>query len=356
MTDSREARRRPWRFAAAVGLGLACSTAPSLRPQVERAFAKAPLYAGKQIELAIASGPGGGYDVYARVLATHLADHIPGRPAIVPENMPGAAGLLAMNWAANVAPRDGTAMVATFNAALAGPLFGQAGAKFDPRKLVSIGSIGTLQNICATWHTSRIKTIADAKTHSVSVAAEGANSNSATLPAILNHMLGTKFHVIMGYSTGDMRLALERGEVEGICGLGWSTLQASDPEWIADHRLNILLQTGEKGQPGLEAAPLLVDLAPTEQDKEILRALEFPEGLGRPYFMPPGTPPGMVDVMRAAFDATMKDPAFLADAKRAKLDVDPVSGADMARIIARAYATPPALIKAAAPFSGVTTQ
>ena len=323
----------------------------------ESAFAQSggALYAGKQIRMVIASGAGGGYDIYARVMANRLSAHIPGHPTIVPENMPGAAGLTAMNWAAASAPRDGSVIVSSFNAVLASPLFGQTAAKFDPRKFGSIGSIGTLQNICATWYSSPIKTIDEAKTHEISVSAEGAESNSATLPAILNHMLGTKFKTILGYSTKGMRLALERGEVEGICGLGYSTLSASDPEWIKDHRLNILLQTGEKPQPGLENVPVLINLVKSEEDKQILRALEFPEEIGRPFLMPPGSPKPMLDVLRKAFDETMKDPAFLADAKRAKLMVDPLSGPDMERILDKAYATPPALVKQAAPFSGINT-
>jgi tripartite-type tricarboxylate transporter receptor subunit TctC len=322
-------------------------------PLASRGDAQPAAYAGKQIRFVIASGPGGGYDIYGRILAAHLGDHIPGKPSLVVENMPGAAGLVAMNWGANAAPRDGSVLIMTFNASLAAPLFGQPAAHFDPRRFESIGSIGTLQNVCATWHTSPVKTLEGAKNRVISVSAEGADSNSATLPALLNHMLGTRFKVIMGYSVKGMRLAVERGEVEGICGLGWSTLKASDPEWIADHRLNVLVQTGEAPQPGLDNVPVLINLVPTENDRQILRALEFPEDLGRPVLMPPGSPKPLADAMRAAFMATMKDPAFLADATRAKLEVDPVAGGQMKALLDKAYATPPDLIKQAAPFSGV---
>ncbi len=160
-----------------------------------------PVYAGKQIRMVIASGAGGGYDIYARVLTAHMADHIPGHPIFVNENMLGAGGMVGLNWAYNAAPKDGSVILASFNVTLATALFGDKQAKFDPRKMASIGSIGKQQNICATWFTSPIKTLDQAKQQEVTVSAEGANSNSATLPLILNTMLGTKFKVITGYTT-----------------------------------------------------------------------------------------------------------------------------------------------------------
>jgi tripartite-type tricarboxylate transporter receptor subunit TctC len=344
--------RQIWRRA---GAGAAALGALAAWTANVRAASDA-VYPARQIRMVIASGPGGGYDIYTRLLAVHLGDHLPGHPAIISENMPGAAGLVAMNWGANSAPRDGSVLIAPFNVALAEPLFGEKSAKFDPRQFGSVGSVGTLQNICATWHTSPVTTIEQAKTRQISVAAEGAESNTATVPAILNLMLGTRFHPILGYGTKEMRLALEKGEAEGICGLGWSTLKASDPEWVENHRLNILVQTGEQKQPGLENVPLLIDLVSDPRNKQILRALEFPEAIGRPFMMPPGTPKALVEAMQRAFDATMKDPKFQADATRAKLDIEPVSGVEMAKMIANAYATPADLIAQAAPFSGVATK
>ena len=342
-------RRRNLSAPAASGLiASACAAAVAFTP----AFAQsgAP-YAGKQIRLVIASGAGGGYDVYARVMASHLVDHIPGHPAIVPENMPGAAGLNAINWTQQVAPRDGSVILSSYNAVLKGPLFHEKAAKFDPRQLEAIGSIGTLYNICVTWGASPIKTLDQAKTQPVTVAAESALSNSAAIPNVLNHMLGTKFKIIQGYETKGMRLAVERGEAQATC-LGYSTLLASDPQWFAGHEVNVLVQTSDNPQPGLENVPTLPSLV-NDKDRRILQALSFPETVGRPLFMPPGTPKADVDVIRKAFDETMKDPAFLADAKRAKLIVDPLSGQQMEDIIEKAYATPPDLLEEAAPFSGV---
>ena len=313
----------------------------------------APLYAGKQIRMVIASGAGGGYDVYARVLAAHMADHIPGHPNIVPENMPGAGGMVAINWAYNAAPKDGSVILSSFNVILEAALFGDKQAKFDPSNFATIGSIGKQQNICATWYTSPIKSIDQAKEKELVTPAEGVNSNSATLPLILNSMLGTKFKVITGYSTSGLRLALERGEADALCGLSWTTLKASNPDWYTNHRLNVLVQTGEKAQADLPDVPVLINLVSNPEDKQILRLLEFPGELGRPFLMPPGTPDNMVAVIRKAFEETMKDPAFLADGEKSLLDVDPVFGEEMHKIIADAYATSPALVQKAAPFSGI---
>ena len=329
-----------------------CLIAASLNVRETSAQMKAPPYAGKQIRLVVGSGAGGGVDVYARTLAVHLSDHILGHPAIVVENMPGAIGRVAMNWAYNSAPRDGTAILSSSNVALAAPLFGDPGAKYDPRKLVSIGSISSQQSICATWGASSVKTIDEAKQKTVVVAADAPGSQSATLPMVLNAMLGTKFKVVTGYATSDVGMALERGEAEGVCGLSWSTLKASHPQWIADRRLNVLAQTGSTASPDLPDAPVLLDLTSNPEDQQILRVLEFPGQLGRPFLMPPGTPNNLVEIVRSAFDATMKDPSFLADAKKARLDVDPIAGKAMAEIIASAYATPPDLLTKAAPFSG----
>src|SRR5262249_19147069 len=288
--------------------------------------AQAPVYAGKQIRMVVASGAGGGYDTYARFLARHMSKYIPGNPAIINQNMPGAAGMTATNWAYTVAPRDGTIILATYNALMAEPLYGNPAARFDPLKLESVGSISKQQNICATAHTSPTKTIEHAKTREVTVAATGATGNSATLPKILNTVLGTKFKVVIGYSTTESRLAVERGEADGVCGLSWSTLKASNPDWVVHNRINVLIQTGAKPRAALATVPLLIDRVANPEDKRAIELISFPEEIGRPFVMPPGTPKEIVFVLRRAFDATMKDPGFLAESEKALLEVDPVTG------------------------------
>jgi tripartite-type tricarboxylate transporter receptor subunit TctC len=311
-----------------------------------------PLYSGKQVRMVIANGAGGAYDIYARILATHLSRHVPGNPAIIDQNMPIAGGMAATNWTYAEAPKDGSVILATFDSLLAEPLYGNPAARYDPRKFEYIGSISKQQNICATWHSNPVKTIAQAEMQQVVVTATGSSSDSAILPRVLNAVLGTKFKVVLGYSTSDSRLAVERGEADGVCGLSWSTLKASSPEWIQKRLLNVLLQTGTTPQPDLPDVPLLVDLVSSPDDKKAIELLSFQQEMGRPFLMPPGTPKDMVMVMRRAFDATMEDPAFLADARQAFLEVDPMTGETMERIVKDAYAMPKALMQRAVEMHG----
>jgi tripartite-type tricarboxylate transporter receptor subunit TctC len=309
-------------------------------------------YEDKQIHMVIASGAGGGYDAYARILALHLSRHIPGNPGIIDQNMPSAAGMQATNWAYAVAPKDGTVILATYNSLLAEPLYRNPAARYDPLRFETVGSISRQQNICATWHTSPVKTLAQAKTREVIVTATGTASDSAIMPKILNAVLGTRFKTVMGYSTTEQRLAVERGEADGVCGLSWSTLKAANPDWIRGDRINVLIQTGKKPHVDLPQVPVLIDLVASPQDKQVIELLSFPQELGRPFLMPPGTPKDMVTIVRRAFDATLKDPLFLADADKALLEVDPVSGETMEQALQDAYATPKALIQKAAELIG----
>jgi len=307
----------------------------------------AETYPHKQIRMIIPAGAGGGYDSYARILAKHFEKFVPGHPVFVNQNMPGASGMVGTNWTASVAPKDGSVIAITYNTLLLEPLFGNSAAKYDPRELEWVGSMGKQQQTCATWHTSPIKTIDQAREREVVVAATGATGNSALMPKQLNTLLGAKFKVVSGYSTSESRLAVERGEVEGICGLSLSTLKASSPEWIQNKRINILIQTGAEPQEGLGHVPLLSSLVKDVNDRQALAVLAFPEETGRPFFMPPGTPKPLVHVMRRAFDATLKDAAFLVDAEKARLELDPVPGAQVEAMIRQVYAMPAPLIRRA---------
>jgi tripartite-type tricarboxylate transporter receptor subunit TctC len=336
------------RIALFVAVGMVACVADAATAQ-----SIAPVYAGKQIRMVIASGVGGGYDVYARFLARHLPRHIPGNPAIVSQNMPAASGLAATNWAYSAAaPRDGTVIVATYNALLDDPLYGSPVARFDPLRFEAVGSIAKQQTVCATWHTSKVKTIDQARRQEVTVSATGASGDRATMPRILNALLGTKFKVIGGYGTTESMLAVERGEVEGMCGVSWSTLKVSNPDWVQNNRLTVMIQAGARPQAGLPNVPLVVDQVSSAEDRRLIALLFFPQEMGRPFIMPPDTPKEMVNTIRRAFDATMKDPAFLAEAKKSLFDVDPLTGEEMERILRQAYATPKALVQRAAEFNG----
>jgi hypothetical protein len=198
------------------------------------------------------------------------------------------------------------------------------------------------------WHASPIRTIDDARRREVIVSSTGASGYSATMPIVLNALLGTKFKVVIGYATTEARLAVERGEAEGICGLSWSTLKASNPDWIRNKRIHVLIQTGNKAQADLPDVPLLIDLVSNSDDKKVVELISFAEETGRPFAMPPGTPKAMVETVRRAFDATMKDPAFIAEAARASMEIDPLTGEEMQAILKRNYAAPKALVERAA--------
>jgi tripartite-type tricarboxylate transporter receptor subunit TctC len=335
----------------AIGLVLAAAASSVFAGKAD-AQPATDYYAGKQIRMVVASGVGGGYDLYARFLARHLSRHIPGNPTIVSQNMPAASGLAATNWTYTIAPKDGTVILATYNALLDDPLYGSPVARFDPLKFEVVGSIAGQQTVCATWHTSPIKTIAHAKARDVVVSATGAAGDRATMPKILNAMIGTRFKVVVGYSTVESSLAVERGEVDGMCGVSWSTLKASNPDWVQNKRLNVLIQTGAKAQPGLPDVPLVIDQVQNPEDRKVIELLFFPQEMGRPFVMPPDTPKDLVTTIRRAFDATMRDPAFLAEAQRSMFDVDPLTGEDMERILRKAYAAPKPLVERAAQWNG----
>ncbi|HEY2134774.1 MAG TPA: tripartite tricarboxylate transporter substrate-binding protein [Xanthobacteraceae bacterium] len=306
-------------------------------------------YRGKQLTLLIGSGVAGGYDTYARVFARHFANHLPGEPSVVPKNVPAAGGLTAANTLYNVSARDGLTIAALTNGVAMDPLFGNPAARFDAEKFNWIGSIGKLQNICATWFRSPIKTVAAMREREVVVAAAGATSNTAIVPHVLNALLGTRFRVIAGYDPGaGLNLALEGREVEGICGLSWSTLKASRPDWIREQKLNVILQMGFDKLPDLANVPSARDLVSDPASRQVLDLILIRQEMGRPYVAPPGVPADRVAALRAAFDATMRDPEFLAEAQRFQMEIDPLTGDQIGALLARAYGSPPDIVRRAA--------
>ncbi len=308
----------------------------------------ASFYKGKSLRFIVPSGAGGGYDAYSRLLARHLADHIPGNPRMIVENMPGASGLIGTNWLYNIAPHDGTVMGATYNTLLTEPLLGNTAAKYDPTKFEWIGSINTQYNSCMVWHTSSIKTIEDVKNREVRVSTTGLAGNSAKTPLMLNMLLGTKFKVISGYTTTGMRLAVERGEVEGICGLSYDTHAAANPEWLKDKKIRFILQNGSKPAKALPDVPLLNSYVKDPKEKAALKVLGVIEDVGRPHTFPPGVPAYLVKALRTAFNDTMKDPKFLEDAGRMRIEPEPLTGEEMESEIKEAYAAPRDIVAVAA--------
>ncbi len=305
-------------------------------------------YKDKQITLLIATAAGGGYDTYARTLARHMGKFIPGNPVIVPKNMPGADGAIATGQLYNSAPRDGTFLAALTNGIALDPLFNRFVGRFDPLRLSWIGSIGRLMNICMTWHASPVKTIQDAQNREVIVSASGATSNSAMMPKLANALLGTRFKTVAGYVDTDLALAVERGEVEGLCGLAYSSLKAMHPDWFTQKKVNVLLQIGLKRAPDLPDVPSALDLVKTPQDKQVLELILLRQEMGRPFAAPPGVPPDRLAILRQAFDRTLKNADFLADAKRLQMEIDPLTGTEIEGLLKKAYAAPRTIVARAA--------
>lgn len=301
-------------------------------------------YAGKAIQLIISSESGGGFDTYSRALARFIPKYIPGQPNIVVQYMPGATGIVAANHLYNIAAKDGTVIGALSNSNLLEPLFGNKNTKYEPLNFNWIGSMGKQRAICVTWHTSPIKSWDDAKARVVNVSATGATSNNATLPRLLNHLTGSQFKVITGYSTSGMRLAMEKEEVEGICGLSYQTLIASAPQWFQNNQLTIIGQLGIGESAALPGVPNVLDLVKDPIDHEALALLVLPQEMGRPHVAPPHIPAERLAILRGAFDATMKDPEFLAESEKMQMMIEPLTGDDMNLLLKKAYATPEPVI------------
>jgi tripartite-type tricarboxylate transporter receptor subunit TctC len=336
---------------AATGLSVIGALVIAVALPAASALAQAPesFFKGRQITFLIGAGAGGGYDVYFRTFARYLVRHIPGAPTIVPKNMPAASGLAAANTLYTSADRDGATIGAFPNNIPMDTLFGNPGARYDAQKLNWLGSIGKLENVCATWITSPIKTIAQAREREVIVAAAAATSNSAIMPKVLNALLGTKFKIVAGYDPGSgMTLALESGETEGVCGLSWSTMKAARPHWIKDNKLNVIVQLGLAKLPELPDVPSALDLVSDPVKREVLELILIRQEIGRPVAAPPGVPADRLEALRRAFDDTMKDPEFLAEAAKAQLEIEPLTAREIDTLLANAFATPRAIVAQAA--------
>jgi len=322
--------------AIAVSVGLLLAAAPAGAQSVSG------FYKGSTVTMLVGSGAGGGYDTYSRVLARYMERHIPGKPNIIVKNMQGGGSIKAANYLYHVAPKDGSVFAAVFNTLPLQPLVGRKGLKFDILKFNWIGSIGKHQNICATWAAGPIKSFDQAKSRQVVVAATGASGNAAVYPKIFNEVLGTKFKIVTGYKASGARLAVTRGEADGICGMSYQTLLASNPAWIMEKKINILAQIGLHPHPALKGVPMVLDMVKKPADRDMLTFLMIPQEMGRPYLAPPGVPKARLAALRGAFMATMTDPAFLKDAERTRLKVEPIDHVEMEALIKRLNAMPKA--------------
>lgn len=328
------------RWPAAAVLSAVCVLA-----QGEPAAAQSPaeFYKGRNVTLVIGYAAGGGYDVYARLLARHIYRHIPGNPTITPQNMNGAGSLKAATWLSEAAPRDGS-VFGTFGRGIPlAPLLD--GVKFDATKLTWIGSITEDVSLCLSWYKSPIKTWDDMLRKQFTVGGEGSTSDPDVFALLIKNTFDAKIKLVTGYpGTKDIGLAMRRGEVDGMCGISYSTVKSGYADDLKNKHINILVQAALHKDPDLPDVPLLIDLAKPEQ-KQVLTLVLAPQAMARPYAAPPGIPADRAAALRAAFDATMTDKQFLADADKLHLDVGPTRGADLEKLVAQLYATPKDIVE-----------
>jgi tripartite-type tricarboxylate transporter receptor subunit TctC len=307
----------------------------------------ADFYKGTNVSMVIGYSAGGGYDTYARFLARFIGKHIPGAPTIVPQQMAGAGSLRAANYIYSVAPKDGS-VFGTFSRSMGiSPLIDKA--QFDSRKFTWLGSITDDDTLCVTWHTSAIKTWNDFITKPSAFGGEGSGSDPDIWVALYDNVFGAKAKLVSGYpGTNDIALAMERGEVDGMCGYSWSTIKSTHPEWLADHSINFIVQAALQKQPDLGDVPLASDLMTDPEGLAITKVLLASQAMARPFAAPPGIPDDRKAALIGAFDETMKDPDFLAEAQKLQFEVRPVSAATIDQLLAEVYATPKDVLARAA--------
>ena len=335
--------RRLLAHAIALLSGAGLALVPSLA-----AAAPADFYKGRQMLLIMSADAGGGYGTYANALAPYLAAHIPGRPRITIQFMPGAGGLRAMNYLHSSAPKDGSVIGMVHSGVPFAPLYGMTAANFDPRKIGWIGSVGSPASMCVFWHSSNVKTWQDMLTKPNVVGSSGAGSQMETFPIMLNKLFGTQTKVISGYRGGnEVYLAMERGEVDGRCGVSVSSVNATRPDWLPQKKVSVPIHIALERSPQFPGVPALVEFARDDRTRQVLEFVLAPTLMDRPLLAPPGVPAERLATLRAAFHDAVNDPKFLDDARRQRIDVKEVPGSRIDEVMANAFATPPEIVKLA---------
>ncbi len=306
-----------------------------------RAQDVADFYRGKHITLIVGYGPGGGYDLYARLLGRFIGAHIPGNPAIVPQNMPGAGSRGAANWLYKVAPQDGSVIACLSQETPTDQALGQPGVQFDARKFNWIGNLNSVNNILYVSSASDVTTLAEAKSKPLAIGASGASSPSVLYPQVSNNLLGTRFKIIAGYPGGGaIDIAVERHELDGRGSDSWDSMKALPPDWLRHHTINILFQVGERRESDLPDVPLWSELAANDDQRRILALLSGDIAIGRPILTAPNVPADRVKALRQAFAETIRDPQFIAAAKQANMDLNPTSGEELQQAVDRIVSAP----------------
>jgi tripartite-type tricarboxylate transporter receptor subunit TctC len=312
----------------------------------EASDAVADFYEGKVLEMYIGFSVGGGYDTYGRVVARHIGKHIPGNPTVVPVNMEGAGSLKLANWLYNAAPKDGLAMGIISRGVPFEPLIGNRdAARFDAAEFTWIGSTTDEVSVCAAYTRTGIDSFDDLFTQELIVGGTGSGADADVFPKIIGGVLGAQFRLVSGYPGGnDIEFAMERGEVDGRCGWSWSSIVATKQHLLDEGTINVFLQLALRKHPDLPDVPLVMDLARTEEERQILQLIFVRCVLGRPFLAPPGLPPERAAALRAAFDATMTDPEFLREAMQMRLEITPISGNEVQELVAEVFQTSPDIV------------
>lgn len=313
------------------------------------AASAADFYKGKNITLVISAGPGGGYATYFFTTTKHMRKHIPGNPDFIRQHRQGAGGVVAANYLYAAAKRDGTVIATIHRAAVStSAVFREKGVKYDPREFSFIGSINKDTSLCVSFHTAPVKTFSDVRKTPLVVGGLGPGSDTDIYPNMFNNLFGTKFKLVTGYNQGTaITLAMERGEVQGRCGWSWSSINATKGEWLRDKKINLLVVGGLSRDPAIPAnIPMVGDLAENQTQRDIMELAFAPQEMARPILAPPKIPADRLKILRDAFDATMADPEFLAEAKRRKIDISPISGDAVQKLVASLMAKPADVVNA----------
>ena len=310
------------------------------------AQAQADFYKGKTIELIISTGVGGGLDTNARMVARHLSKHIPGNPTIVAKNMPGAGHVRAANYIYNQAPKDGTTIGTLIPAFIMAQVLNRTDAiQFDAAKMQWLASTSASNSTVYVSKSTGVETVEDAKKKPVLMGGTGAGSYTTLYPIVMNHVLGTQFKIVSGYtSTAEIGLAMERGEVQGRAGNNFNSLKSENPELLRDNKISILAQVGLERDPEFASVPLLIDFAKNEEERQILKVFSADVVIGRPFTTTPGVPADRVAMLRKAFVDLTKDPDFLKETKQANIDVELVEGEKVQKIVEELVSTPPDIV------------
>jgi tripartite-type tricarboxylate transporter receptor subunit TctC len=323
----------------------ALATLAGAAASAARADAVADFYRGKRVILVIGYGNGGGYDIYARMFARFIGEHIPGNPTVIPQNMPGAGSRRAANWLYTVAPRDGTVIACLGQATPTDQALGQPGIQFDARKFNWIGNLAVVNNIMFVSTAAGVASLDEARKKTLAIGATGASSPSVLYPQVSNRLLGTRFKIVPGYqSGGDINLAVERRELDGRGSDSWASMKSIHVDWLRDGKINILFQIGPRREADLPEVPLWTELAGNDAQRQVLEILSGDVAVGRPILTAPDVPADRVAALRKAFDETLADPQFLAAAKQANIYVKPMGGEELQAIVERIAAPPEAIL------------